>query len=138
MNEFAPIAELMPDTFRILWRENVSSTNDDLRALALKGTPEGLVLVCEEQAAGRGRRGAAWFSPKGESLAFSVLLRPIAPKSMWCRLSLAAGLAVAEAFLPRGGFSAAALCGVAMTIAASPSISSTRRRAVAREFGIGM
>ena len=97
MNEFAPIAELMPDTFRILWRENVSSTNDDLRALALKGTPEGLVLVCEEQAAGRGRRGAAWFSPKGESLAFSVLLRPIAPKSMWCRLSLAAGLAVAEA-----------------------------------------
>lgn len=97
MNEFAPIASHMPDPFRVLWRKKVSSTNDELRELAANGMAEGLVLVCEEQAAGRGRRGAAWFSPKGESLAFSILLRPSAPKSMWSRLSLATGLAVAEA-----------------------------------------
>jgi BirA family transcriptional regulator, biotin operon repressor / biotin---[acetyl-CoA-carboxylase] ligase len=51
----------------------------------------------EQQTAGRGRRGAAWFSPAGEALAFSILVRPAEPKSLWPRLALAAGLAVAEA-----------------------------------------
>ncbi len=97
MNEFTPIAALMPDPFRILWREKVSSTNDELREFALQGMAEGLVLIAEEQTAGRGRRGAVWISPKGENLSFSVLLRPVEPKALWHRLSLAAGLAVAEA-----------------------------------------
>jgi len=97
MSDFDSIAARMPDPFRLLWRETVSSTNDELRTLAGQGMPEGLVLVAEEQTAGRGRRGAEWFSPKGESLAFSVLLRPVEPKASWPRLSLAAGLAVAEA-----------------------------------------
>jgi len=97
MSDFDHIAPQMPDPFRLLWREKVSSTNDELRALAEKGMAEGLVLVAEEQVAGRGRRGAEWFSPKGESLAFSVLLRPLEPKAFWSRLSLVAGLAVAEA-----------------------------------------
>jgi BirA family biotin operon repressor/biotin-[acetyl-CoA-carboxylase] ligase len=38
-----------------------------------------------------------WFSPPGESLAFSILVRPEEPKSLWPRLALVAGLAVAEA-----------------------------------------
>ena len=97
MSDFDNIAAQLPDPFRLLWREKVSSTNDELRALAEKGMAEGLVLVAEEQVAGRGRRGAEWFSPKGESLAFSVLLRPTEPKGFWSRLSLVAGLAVAEA-----------------------------------------
>jgi BirA family biotin operon repressor/biotin-[acetyl-CoA-carboxylase] ligase len=97
MSDFDHIAAQMPDPFRLLWRETVSSTNDELRVLAEQGMAEGLVLVAEEQTAGRGRRGAEWFSPKGESLAFSVLLRPGEPMSFWPRLSLAAGLAVAEA-----------------------------------------
>lgn len=97
MSPFDQVAALMPDPFRILWRETVSSTNDELRELAEKGMSEGLVLIAEEQTEGRGRRGAAWFSPKGENLAFSVLLRPTEPKALWHRLSLATGLAVAEA-----------------------------------------
>jgi BirA family biotin operon repressor/biotin-[acetyl-CoA-carboxylase] ligase len=96
MSAFDHVAPLLPDPFRILWREKVSSTNDDLRELAEKGMAGGLVLIAEEQTAGRGRRGADWFSPRGESLAFSVLLRPVAAKRFWSRLSLAAGLAVAE------------------------------------------
>jgi BirA family biotin operon repressor/biotin-[acetyl-CoA-carboxylase] ligase len=97
MSAFTEIAASLPDPFRILWRETVSSTNDELRALAEKGSSEGLILIAHEQTAGRGRRGAVWLSPKGENLAFSVLLRPIASKALWHRLSLAAGLAVAEA-----------------------------------------
>lgn len=97
MNEFAEVAALMPDPFRILWKEEIGSTNDELRALAEGGTAEGLVLIAEKQTAGRGRRGAGWFSSEGRDLAFSVLLRPRIPKEFWSRLSLAAGLAVAEA-----------------------------------------
>lgn len=97
MSVFDPVAPLLPDPFRVLWREKVTSTNDELRALAEKGMAEGLVLIADEQTAGRGRRGAAWLSPKGENLAFSVLLRPAASKALWYRLSLATGLAVAEA-----------------------------------------
>lgn len=103
MNEFEQIAGNLPDPFRILWRERVGSTNDALRELAEKGMPEGLVLVADEQTAGRGRRGAHWLSPKGENLAFSVLLRPREPKALWHRLSLISGLAVAvtlEKFVP--------------------------------------
>lgn len=97
MSPFDIIAALLPDPFRILWRETVSSTNDELRALAEKGISEGLILIADEQTAGRGRRGAEWLSPKGENLAFSVLLRPTEAKALWHRLSLAVGLAVAEA-----------------------------------------
>jgi BirA family biotin operon repressor/biotin-[acetyl-CoA-carboxylase] ligase len=95
--DFNTAAAAFPDPFRLLIRESVESTNDDLRLLGQAGIPEGLILLAEHQTAGRGRRGAAWFSPAGESLAVSVLLRPEEPKSLWPRLALATGLAVAEA-----------------------------------------
>lgn len=86
-----------PEPYRLLVRESAGSTNDELRLLAENGAGEGLVLIALHQIAGRGRRGAAWFSAPGESLAFSVLIRPGEPKALWPRLALAAGLAVAEA-----------------------------------------
>ncbi len=95
--EFAPAAADFPDPFRLLVRETAGSTNDELRALAEGGAPDGLVVLALEQSAGRGRRVAAWFSPPGESLAFSILIRPDEPKALWPRLALATGLAVAEA-----------------------------------------
>lgn len=97
MSEFASIAAELPDPYRLLIRETVGSTNDDVRELALSGAADGLVVLAERQTEGRGRRGAAWFSPAGQSLAFSVLVRPDEPKALWPRLALAAGLAVAEA-----------------------------------------
>ncbi len=95
--EFIGAASDFPEPFRLLIRESVESTNDEVRVLAQAGAPDGLVLLAERQTAGRGRRGAAWFSPAGESLAFSILVRPEEPKALWPRLALAAGLAVAEA-----------------------------------------
>jgi BirA family transcriptional regulator, biotin operon repressor / biotin---[acetyl-CoA-carboxylase] ligase len=85
------------EPYRLMVRETATSTNDELRALAERGAPEGLVLVAENQTAGRGRRGAAWYCAPGESLACSVLVRPKEPKALWPRLALAAGLAVAQA-----------------------------------------
>lgn len=87
----------IPAFFRLLRLDSVDSTNDEVRRRAVAGAAEGLVVVAERQMAGRGRRGAAWFSPPGESLALSILLRPSEPKALWPQLALAAGLAVAEA-----------------------------------------
>jgi BirA family biotin operon repressor/biotin-[acetyl-CoA-carboxylase] ligase len=95
MNPIWQDAEL-PQGFRLDFRETTGSTNDDVREAARAGAPAGLVVVAERQESGRGRRGAAWVCPPGEGLAFSVLLRPLEPKALWPRLSLAAGLAVAE------------------------------------------
>ena len=88
---------MFPDPFRLLVRDKAASTNDEVRRLAEEGAPDGLVLLAREQTAGRGRRGAAWFAAPGDSLAFSILVRPEAPKALWPRLALAAGLAVTEA-----------------------------------------
>ncbi|MEX1048106.1 MAG: biotin--[acetyl-CoA-carboxylase] ligase [Akkermansiaceae bacterium] len=104
--DFSTIAAGLPEPYRLLIRETVGSTNDALRALAQTGAADGLVLLAEHQTAGRGRRGSAWFSPAGESLAFSLLVRPPEAKALWPRLALAAGLAIAEAaesFGPQAG-----------------------------------
>lgn len=87
---------MLPEGYRLDYRDTTGSTNDDVRQLGREGAAAGAVVVAGKQEAGRGRRGAAWVSPPGEGLAFSVLLRPSENKALWPRLSLAAGLAVAE------------------------------------------
>jgi BirA family biotin operon repressor/biotin-[acetyl-CoA-carboxylase] ligase len=96
-DDFTNIASDFPEPYRLLVRESAESTNDELRALAEHGAASGMVLLALEQTNGRGRRGNQWFSPPEASLAFSVLVRPQEPKSLWPRLALSAGLAVAEA-----------------------------------------
>ncbi len=103
---FTAAAASFADPYRLLVRESVASTNDEIRRLAQAGAADGLIVLAEHQTAGRGRRGAAWFSQSGESLAFSILLRPQEPPALWPRFALAAGLAVAEAvetFAPQVG-----------------------------------
>ncbi len=78
------------------------STNADLAARARAGEPEGLVLVADEQTAGRGRLGRSWQAPARSALAVSVLLAPgrepdpVDPAD-WTWLPLIAGLAVVDA-----------------------------------------
>lgn len=57
----------------------VDSTNDRLKAMAEAGAPEGTVLLARGQTAGRGTAGRSFWSPEGEGLYLSVLLRPAAP-----------------------------------------------------------
>ena len=56
------------------------------------------LLVAEQQTHGRGRQGKVWQSSLGASLTFSLAL-PLAPAD-WSGLSLAVGLALAEALDP--------------------------------------
>jgi BirA family biotin operon repressor/biotin-[acetyl-CoA-carboxylase] ligase len=62
------------------------------------GDVQPCLLVAEAQTRGRGRQGKPWFSSPGASLTFSLSL-PFSPAD-WSGLSLAVGLAVAEALDP--------------------------------------
>jgi BirA family transcriptional regulator, biotin operon repressor / biotin---[acetyl-CoA-carboxylase] ligase len=59
------------------------------------GDTQPCLLVAEHQTLGRGRQGRAWHSAAGASLTFSIGL-PLAPRD-WCGLSLAVGVALADA-----------------------------------------
>lgn len=78
------------------------STNDELASRALAGASEGLLVAADEQTGGRGRRGRAWHSPAGESLACSLLLRPALPARLAAPLTLLAGAALADALSALG------------------------------------
>lgn len=52
------------------------STNTVALEAAGAGAAEGLVVVADEQTAGRGRLGRSWVTPPGASLLCSVVLRP--------------------------------------------------------------
>ncbi len=62
------------------------------------GDVSACLLVAEEQTRGRGRLGRDWISSAGASLTFSLSM-PLAPQQ-WGGLSLAVGLALAEALDP--------------------------------------
>jgi len=81
---------------RILYYPSVGSTNDVAQRLAAAGAPEGIVVLAEEQTAGRGRRGRRWIAPAGTCLLFSLLLRPPLSPPQCQRLTMACSLAIAE------------------------------------------
>jgi BirA family biotin operon repressor/biotin-[acetyl-CoA-carboxylase] ligase len=79
--------------------DRTESTNADVAEAARKGAAEGLVVVAEQQTAGRGRLGRGWESPPRAGLAVSVLLRPepAVPVGRYGWLPLLAGVALVEA-----------------------------------------
>ena len=94
------------------WRQldvvtQTGSTNADVAEAAQAGAGEGLIVVAEQQVAGRGRRDRQWVSPPRAGLTLSVLLRPgladsargwaAAPQRAWGWLPLLAGVALMEA-----------------------------------------
>lgn len=85
-----------------------ASTNADALAAAAEGAAAGLVVVAEEQTAGRGRLDRRWTAPPSSSLLVSVLLRPTAslPVRTWGWLPLLAGLAAAGAVQETAGVDA--------------------------------
>jgi BirA family biotin operon repressor/biotin-[acetyl-CoA-carboxylase] ligase len=77
--------------------EVCESTNDEAAARAAAGAPHGAVVTAAAQLRGRGRLGRPWYSPPGENLYLSCVLRPVVPVASLPPVTLAAGVAVAEA-----------------------------------------
>ena len=85
----------------ILYFPTIGSTNDVALALAAQGDRNGAIVIADEQTAGRGRRGRAWFSPPGSGVYVSVVLAPGRTRSDPARattlLTVTVGVALAEA-----------------------------------------
>jgi BirA family biotin operon repressor/biotin-[acetyl-CoA-carboxylase] ligase len=76
----------------------VGSTNDLAREQARADHAEGLIIMADEQLAGRGRLGRGWTAPPGSSLLMSLLLRPVwLPPHDAFLLTMLAGVALCEA-----------------------------------------
>jgi BirA family biotin operon repressor/biotin-[acetyl-CoA-carboxylase] ligase len=75
----------------------VDSTQRAALQAARAAAEEGTLFLAETQTAGRGRHGHQWASPPGAGIYASLLLRPRRPAAALLLLTLAAGLAVAEA-----------------------------------------
>jgi BirA family biotin operon repressor/biotin-[acetyl-CoA-carboxylase] ligase len=86
-----------PPVWRVERVTETASTNADLVAAALAGTPHGAVLVADFQSAGRGRLDRRWEAPPGTSLLVSLLLPPPPGGGRLHRLTQAVGLAAIEA-----------------------------------------
>jgi BirA family transcriptional regulator, biotin operon repressor / biotin---[acetyl-CoA-carboxylase] ligase len=80
-----------------LYFDTVSSTNDAAMQLAMKGYPEGTVIIAESQTKGRGRLGRSWFSPKYKGIYLSLLLRPKIMPNQAPLLTLMSAVSICEA-----------------------------------------
>jgi BirA family biotin operon repressor/biotin-[acetyl-CoA-carboxylase] ligase len=81
----------------VRWFGRLDSTNSYLLAAAAQGEPGGLVVVADEQTAGRGRLGRRWEARPGAGLLASVLLRPAVEPSTRPLLAGAGALAATSA-----------------------------------------
>ncbi|MCU1493021.1 MAG: biotin/acetyl-CoA-carboxylase ligase [Acidimicrobiaceae bacterium] len=86
--------------------DQVDSTNRYLRDAALQGAPEGLVVIAEEQLAGRGRRDRSWIAPRGSSLLCSILFRPAFAPADWHLLPSIVGIAAVDTLAVLAGVEA--------------------------------
>lgn len=81
----------------IICHERLASTNLTAMELGEAGAIEGLVVIAEQQTAGKGRLGRRWESPAGVNLYLSVLLRPAMPPWEVPRLTFLSAVAAARA-----------------------------------------
>jgi len=81
------------------------STMDAASSLAHDGAGHGVVVVAEEQTAGRGRRGTQWVSPPGAGIYLSFVARPRS-SSTTSLITLAAGVGVREGIQAATGLAA--------------------------------
>jgi BirA family transcriptional regulator, biotin operon repressor / biotin---[acetyl-CoA-carboxylase] ligase len=78
----------------LLYVPAIGSTSTRVMELAREGAPAGLMVITDEQTAGRGRIGRSWKSLPGKQLEFSLLLKPGFPPHF---LVMASAVAVAYA-----------------------------------------
>jgi BirA family biotin operon repressor/biotin-[acetyl-CoA-carboxylase] ligase len=77
--------------------DTIDSTNSELLRRATRQSVHRHALIAERQTAGRGRRGRSWTAVAGGSLAFSLGWRFEQGAGQLSGVTLAAGLAVAQA-----------------------------------------
>ena len=80
----------------VVFFEETGSTNAEARGLAEKGYGHGTLVAAGSQTGGKGRRGRSWHSPKGSSIAMSLILKPELEAEYASMLTLVQAMAVAK------------------------------------------
>lgn len=81
----------------ICYEDLVDSSNNVGKKLANEGCPDGLIVVAEEQGAGKGRLSRGWISPHAKGIWFSVILKPSFLPEEASKCTLLAAVAVVKA-----------------------------------------
>ncbi|GAB3509535.1 biotin--[acetyl-CoA-carboxylase] ligase [Spirosoma knui] len=80
----------------IQYLPSCQSTNDEASDLIASREPaEGLIVVTDNQTAGRGQRGNQWEAKPGENLTFSLILKPSflsATEQFWLNIAVSLGI----------------------------------------------
>jgi BirA family biotin operon repressor/biotin-[acetyl-CoA-carboxylase] ligase len=77
--------------------ESTFSTNILAREMADRGAVHGAAIIAADQTAGRGRLGKTWHSKAGKGLYCSIIVRPELAVEDYPKITLATGVAVAQA-----------------------------------------
>lgn len=88
-----------------IYLDEIDSTNNEIKRLAAKGYSDKTVVSADTQTNGRGRQGHTWESPKGTSIATSILIRPSANIEITHipRITILSALAVCDALEKASG-----------------------------------
>lgn len=89
------IGLLAPDFMPFVYDE-VDSTNDEAKRLAIEYPNKNIIVVANAQRNGRGRRGRSFYSPCDTGVYFSVVIHPDIPPEKSVLVTTAAALATAE------------------------------------------
>lgn len=81
---------------KIIYYDEIDSTNNEITKLAKKGEAEGLVVIADLQTKGKGRLQREWVCTKGESVYMSILIRPNIPPYMAPGITQVVALSVTE------------------------------------------
>jgi BirA family biotin operon repressor/biotin-[acetyl-CoA-carboxylase] ligase len=105
VNEFSD--SLLPEIIRerlpksifsqnVYYFHAIGSTNIYAKELAMRGEPEGTMVIAEEQTEGKGRLSRQWYSPSRVNLLFSVIYRPAFSVERIFSLSMLTALAIVD------------------------------------------
>lgn len=81
----------------MIHKDSIDSTNQLAKKLASENAADGTVIVAEEQTGGKGRLERKFYSPRGKSILFSLILRPKCLPKDAPKFTLMAAVAVANA-----------------------------------------
>lgn len=84
---------------KMLFFDALDSTNIKAKQLADEGAPNGTYVIAERQDAGKGRRGRTFYSPAGEGIWMSLILKPEINPNHASMITLVAALAVSKAIM---------------------------------------
>lgn len=76
--------------------DSLPSTSDLAKQRTSEGADEGVLILANNQTAGRGRTGKTFFSPDGSGIYFSLVLRPEFSPTEAYKITLAAAVALCE------------------------------------------